>query len=189
MKLFRGTRALQARLLAFALLGAVLSLAQQPKPWRQTLDERLHYYGHRNWIVIADSAYPLQSNPGIETILSTENQIETLRHVLDDIAKTPRLRPIVYTDRELQFVPEQDAPGIDAYRQLLTGIFDLHFPNLKPNTIPHENIIHNLDEASHTFNVLIIKTNMALPYTSVFIELRAGYWSDEAERRLREKIP
>ena len=29
---------------------------------------------------------------------------------------------------------------------------------------------------------------MALPYTSVFFELRAGYWGDDAERRLREMI-
>jgi hypothetical protein len=177
------------KLALLSLLALCPLLAQTPKPWRQTLDDRLHYYGHRNWIVIADSAYPLQSNPGIETILSTENQVETVRHVLDALTKTPRLRPIVYVDRELQFVPEQDATGIEAYRQLLTGIFDLHFPNQKPATIPHETIIHNLDEASRTFNVLIIKTNMALPYTSVFIELRAGYWSDDAERRLREKIP
>ena len=26
---------------------------------------------------------------------------------------------------------------------------------------------------------------MALPYTSVFFELRAGYWGDEAEKHLR----
>ena len=52
--------------------------------------------------------------------------------------------------------------------------------------MPHEQIIHNLDEAGKAFNVLIIKTNMVLPYTSVFLELRAAYWSDEAERHLRE---
>src|SRR5665213_988847 len=43
------------------------AIAQQQKPWTMVLDERLPLYGHRNWIVIADSAYPLQSAPGIET--------------------------------------------------------------------------------------------------------------------------
>jgi hypothetical protein len=27
---------------------------------------------------------------------------------------------------------------------------------------------------------------MALPYTAVFFELKAGYWPDDAEKRLRE---
>jgi len=31
----------------------------------------------------------------------------------------------------------------------------------------------------------MIKTNLSLPYTSVFIWLDCGYWSDEAEKRLR----
>ena len=139
-----------AILIAFAILiTATTALAQTPKPWRQTLDDRLHYYGHRNWIVVADSAYPLQSAPGIETILSTENQVETVRRVLDALGKTPRLRPIVYVDRELQFVPEQDATGIEAYRQLLTGIFDLHFPNQKPAHHPTRN--HNSPTSRRSF--------------------------------------
>ncbi len=171
------------------VLLATAAAAQPAKPWRATLDDRLRIYGHRNWVVVADSAYPLQSNPAIETIFSSENQVETVRHTFESIAKISHLRAIVYTDRELQFVAEQDAVGIGAYRQLLYGTFDTYLHDQKPATIPHETIIHNLDEASKTFNVLIIKTNMALPYTSVFFELRAGYWGDDAERRLRERIP
>jgi len=30
----------------------------------------LPLFGHRNWIVVADSAYPAHSMPGIETIVS-----------------------------------------------------------------------------------------------------------------------
>jgi hypothetical protein len=183
-----GTRAFQARLVLFTLI-ATAATAQPLKPWRATLEDRLRIYGHRNWIVVADSAYPLQSNPGIETILSNENQVETVRHTFESIAKIPHLRPVVYTDRELQFVAEQDAVGIGAYRQLLSAMLNTYLHEQKPATIPHETIIHNLDEASKTFNILIVKTNMALPYTSVFFELRAGYWSDDAERRLREKVP
>jgi hydroxymethylpyrimidine pyrophosphatase-like HAD family hydrolase len=173
-------------LLSFFTLTA--AFGQTPKPWRDVLDDRLKIYGHRNWIVVADSAYPLQSNPGIETIFSTESQVETVRHVLEALRKAPHIRPIVYTDKELQFVPEQDAVGIDAYRQLLTGIFERYLPDQKPSAIAHDTVIRQLDDASKTFNVLIVKTNMALPYTSVFFELRAGYWSDEAERRLRDKM-
>lgn len=157
-------------------------------PWRQVLEERLPLFGHRNWIVIADSAYPLQSAPGIETVLSNEGQVETVRHVLFTLSKATHVRPVVYLDHELSFVPEQDAVGIGAYRQLLTGLFEKQLAGQKINTIPHEEIIHKLDEASKTFNVLIIKTNMTLPYTSVFIQLSAAYWGDLEEQRLRQQI-
>jgi hypothetical protein len=36
--------------------------------------------------------------------------------------------------------------------------------------------------------VLLLKTDLTLPYTSVFIRLDCGYWSDEAEQQLRAAI-
>ena len=158
-------------------------------PWRQTFEDRLPYYGHRNWIVITDSAYPLQSGPGIETILSNDSQIETVRHVLTVLSKDPHVRPIVYTDKEMAYVPEEEATGIGAYRQLLTGVFDSRLPGSKIEAWPHETLIRELDTAGKQFNVLIIKTNSTLPYTSVFIRLAAAYWDDAAEQRLRQRIP
>jgi len=176
-------------LICLLAAAAVASAQRGPvAPWRQVLDERLPYYGHRNWIVIADSAYPQQSGPGIETILSNESQIETVRHVLMQLAKVQHVRPVVYTDKELNYVPEEDAVGITAYRQLLTGLFEKLLPQQKVEAAPHEDIIHKLDEAGRQFNVLIIKTNMTLPYTSVFLELRAQYWGDDAEQKLRRSM-
>jgi hypothetical protein len=171
---------------AGAVLLSVLLLSATP--WRGTLEERLPLFGHRNWIVIADSAYPLQSGPGIETVTANESQIEVLRHVLFSLSKAKHVRPVVYTDNELRYVPEQDAVGITAYRQLLSGLLEKQLPGQKINTMAHEAIIHQLDEAGKTFNVLIIKTNMTLPYTSVFLELRAAYWGDQEEQRLRQAI-
>ena len=177
--------------LPLVLVSALALPAQQrPQPDRglSILEQRLPYYGHRNWIVIADSAYPLQSAPGIETILSHANQVETVKHVLAVLAKAPHVRPVVYTDKERSFVPEEDAVGIGAYRQLLAGVFESKLPGQQISTLPHEEIIHKLEEASQSFHVLIIKTNMILPYTSVFLELRAAYWGDEPEQRLRGLI-
>jgi len=174
--------------LAILSLMAITALLAQQKPWAVVLNERLPYYGHRNWIVVADSAYPLQSAPGIETVVSNQGQIETVRHVLEAVSRAPHVRPIVYTDMELAHVAEEDAPGIGAYRQLLRGVFDKLLPGQQIVEIGHNDVIKKLDEASKTFNVLIIKTNMVLPYTSVFLELRAGYWTDEAEQRLRQSI-
>jgi hypothetical protein len=37
--------------------------------------------------------------------------------------------------------------------------------------------------------VLILKTDLTLPYTSVFIELDCGYWGPEKEQALRAMMP
>jgi L-fucose mutarotase/ribose pyranase (RbsD/FucU family) len=50
--------------------------------WERLLADRLPFYGHRNWIVIADSAYPAQARDGIETIVVNVDQVRVLRHVL-----------------------------------------------------------------------------------------------------------
>lgn len=54
---------------------------------------------------------------------------------------------------------------------------------------PHEAIIHNLDAAGQLFNVLILKTTLRIPYTSIFLELECGYWNADAEKRLRKGSP
>ncbi len=108
------------------LLAAASSFAQQ-KAWRQILDERLPYFGENNWIVVADSAFPLRSSLGIETIISNDSHVNTVRHVLDLLSKQVHVRPVVHTDLELEHVAEQDAPGISAYRQLLSGLFEKFF--------------------------------------------------------------
>ena len=39
-------------------------------------------YGHRNWLVIADSAYPAQSRQAIETVVADEEQTRVLERRL-----------------------------------------------------------------------------------------------------------
>ena len=152
--------------------------------WQQAVAERIPLYGHRNWIVIADSAYPAQSSPGIETVVSSADHLEVVQAVLKALAGSKHVRPILYTDAELKYVSENDAPGITAYREQLSRAL-----GARPvSVLPHEQIITKLDEAGKTFRVLIIKTNLTLPYTSVFLQLDCGYWSADAERRLREAM-
>src|ERR1039457_2100197 len=89
--------------------------------WKTQLSDILPLFGHRNWIVVADSAFPAQSKPGIETIVSGADQLHVVQHVLDAIAACSHVRANVYADRELTFVPEIDAPGIEDYRKQLGG--------------------------------------------------------------------
>ena len=150
--------------------------------WQQRVTQQLPLLGHRNWIVIADSAYPLQSRAGIETIATGEDHLAVVNYLLGALKKSPHVRPTIYLDAELPFVPEEDAEGITAYRNELSSVV----ATMPQQSLPHEEIIRKLDKSAETFHVLILKTNMRLPYTSVFMELDCGYWSPEAEQRLRD---
>src|SRR3954452_21030834 len=175
------------QILCLALAVAVPASFAQISPghdWRRVVAERLPLYGHRNWIVVADSAYPTQSSPGIETIVADAEQAEVLQHVVARISNSKHVRPIVYTDLELSYLTETDTPGVDSYRELLSGLF----PDPKPLSLPHEQIIGNLGKAAQNFQVLIIKTRMTIPYTTVFLQLDCAYWSTDAERKLRSQM-
>ena len=49
-------------------------------------------------------------------------------------------------------------------------------------------LITLLQSANKSFDVLVIRTHTALPYSSVFLELQPGYWDNESELRLRSRI-
>lgn len=175
-------------LLVFSLLvvSSCFLAAQTAAPitWQEKVAAAMPLLGHRNWILIVDSAYPQQSAPGIETIETDAGQLEVIRHVLGEIDKSVHVRPDIMMDAELPFVPENDAPGVSDYR---TEVSDL-LRSYSVESLPHERIIANIEEASRHFNVLVLKTRLAVPYTSVFIRLDCKYWSADAEKRLRAKM-
>ncbi|HZL53124.1 MAG TPA: RbsD/FucU domain-containing protein [Terracidiphilus sp.] len=152
--------------------------------WKTHLSATMPLFGHRNWIVVADSAYPAQSKPGIETIVSGDDQLHVVQHVLDAIAACSHIRANVYADRELALVPQIDAPGIEDYRKQLDAILQ----GARVQYIPHDQIIAKLDQSAQVFRILLIKTEMTIPYTTVFFELDCGYWNADAEQRLRQVI-
>jgi len=149
--------------------------------WKESLKDRLQLYGHRNWLVIADSAYPAQSRRAIETIVVDQEQVTVLEETLAILGGCKHIEPNIYTDKELNFIGDDDAPGISSYRQKLGALLKGH----QVRTLPHEEIISTLDRVGEKFRVLLIKTNMRIPYTSVFLELECGYWNPDAEKRLR----
>jgi L-fucose mutarotase/ribose pyranase (RbsD/FucU family) len=152
--------------------------------WERLLADRLPFYGHRNWIVIADSAYPAQARDGIETIVVNVDQVRVLRHVLSMLDASIHVRPILFLDKELGFIDENVVPGIGPYRAKVEDFSR----NREVHSLPHEQIIGKLDEAGQTFKVLIIKTTMTMPYTSVFLQLDCAYWGPEAEQKLRASM-
>ena len=152
--------------------------------WEQVLVERLPLYGHRNWVVIADSAYPAQASEGVETIVAGADQITVLGKVFALLGECKHINPTIYTDQELNSVSEADAGGVTAYRGQLERL--LRGQNVR--VLPHEEIISRLDRVGQMFRVLLIKTSMCIPYTSVFFQLECGYWNAEAEKRLRASM-
>jgi L-fucose mutarotase/ribose pyranase (RbsD/FucU family) len=149
--------------------------------WEEILKDRLQLYGHRNWLVIADSAYPAQSRQGIETIVADEEQTAVLDRVFAILRTCRHIKPRIYSDEELGFVHEQDAPGINSYREKLGSLLEGH----EMCILRHEEIISRLDQVGERFRVLLIKSNMRIPYTSLFLELECRYWNTHAEERLR----
>ncbi len=173
----------------FAILVLVaLSPAQsnsRPLPvWRAKLAEAMPLMGHRNWILVVDSAYPLQISPGVETVETNDGQIDVVRTVLGAIERSSQVRPVVFMDAELPFITDEDAPGVTTYR---TEIMPL-LADYPLEQKPHEKIIADVDEAGKTFHVLVLKTNMTIPYTSVFIRLDCKYWTADQEKSLRSKM-
>jgi L-fucose mutarotase/ribose pyranase (RbsD/FucU family) len=167
------------------MMSGMVATAQAPaSDWQNRVGQILPLMGHRNWIMIVDSAYPLQSSAGVETIETNEDQIEVIRKVLSAVDGSIHVRPIIYMDAELPFVPEKDAPGVAAYRE---GIKSL-FKGQTITSLPHEQIIAKVDEVGKTFHIVVLKTTMTVPYTSVFLQLNCKYWSDEAESNLRKAM-
>ena len=152
--------------------------------WQAELARFIPLFGHRNWIVIVDSAYPAHSNPGIVTIATFAEQLDVLRQVLNEIRKCGHIRAQVYTDSELKMVAEQDAPGVDAYR---LGLGQL-LKTCETEERAHEEIISELDHDAAVFQILVLKTTLQIPYTSVFLRLDCGYWTSGAEARLRDRM-
>jgi hypothetical protein len=165
------------------MAGGALALKTQNR-WEQKVADQLPLMGHRNWIVIVDSAYPLQTSSGVETIETGEDQLTVLDRVLGAIKDSRHVRPLVYIDAELEYVPESEAPGVDRYREQMRE----RLAGLPGEPVLHESLIKRLNQAGESFSVLVLKTTMTIPYTSVFLELDCKYWGAVAEASLRKRM-
>jgi hypothetical protein len=169
--------------LTFGLLALLVisAAAQAQSQWQQKVNEELPLMGHRNWIVIVDSAYPLQTSPGIETIETNSDHLAVMDFVMQSLKTSKHVRPIVHLDKELEYLSDSDAPGVGHYRDELKQ----HLHGLPADSVLHEILIEQLNETGKTFHVLVLKTTMTIPYTSMFVQLDCQYWSAESEAKLR----
>jgi hypothetical protein len=152
--------------------------------WKAVLAKRLPLLGHRNWIGVVDSAYPLQIAPGIEMVATGAAHDVVLKTVLEAVIKAPHVRPLLRIDAELAALNEGFTPGIDALRKKLAPLL----AEAPVSALPHDEIIRQLDAAARLFRVVLFKTTLDIPYTSIFIELDCGYWSEADEHSLRATL-
>lgn len=168
--------------LFFFLMTANTCQAQQTSEraaWETTLAEKMPLLGHRNWIVITDMAYPLQSGAGITTLFADEPYIEVLRKVKAQIDAAPHVFAHVYHDLELEYISEADMPGVDALRREMAEIC-----GSEQQSVLHETLLERMDAAGKLYNIVIIKTPLTMAYTSTFFELDCAYWNGDKQTRL-----
>jgi hypothetical protein len=170
--------------LGAALLVCACADLRPENAWRGAVDRQAAQLGYRNWIVIAESSFPAQNRPGIRQVTAPVEIPEALDYVLHALEQTEDLRPHVYVTRELRAVENDYAPGIDELRKNIQ--VSLH--GRETTELDQQSLLTLLEDATRSFDVLVIRTQSALPYSSVFLELQPGYWDEASESRLRDKI-
>jgi L-fucose mutarotase/ribose pyranase (RbsD/FucU family) len=152
--------------------------------WQAAVQRQAGQLGYRNWIVIAEASFPAHSRPGVRQVTAPVDIPDALDYVLKTLEQTETVRPQIYVSRELRSVENDFAPGIDELRKSLKNSFHGH----EPTELDQQSLLTLLEDANRSFDVLVIRTTTALPYSSVFLELQPGYWDVDSETRLRERI-
>ena len=173
----------------FVILGLTLSslgcgLTHHDNAWKIAVAKQAGQLGYRNWIVIAEASLPAQNRVGSHQVSADVDIPEVLDYVLKTLEQTQHVRPQLYLTRELRSLDNGFTPGIDEHRHRVNQALRAR----ETTEIEQQSLLTLLEDANRSFDVLVIRTPTALPYTSVFLELQPGYWDAESESRLRERI-
>lgn len=152
--------------------------------WKGSVNQQVNQLGYRNWIVISEASFPAHSRAGVRQVNANAEVPEVVDYILNALERTQHVRPRVYLTREVRAVENDFAPGIDDMRKRIAESLHGH----EPTELDQQSLITLLESANQSYDVLVIRTPTALPYTSVFLELQPGYWDAESEERLRQKI-
>jgi len=152
--------------------------------WEDEFQQKLPLLGHRNWVLVVDKAFPLQSAQGMTVINTGEQLPDVLQYVIGSISTSSHVKPIVFTDLEFAQITEDLSPGVDALKKSIST----SLKNYPQNTLLHNDVFAKLDSASNLFEVLVLKTESTIAYSSVFIQLDCAYWNAEKEKKLRSRL-
>lgn len=176
---------------AFLILALIFLVACTPKStdknnasWQTQLDEQLPVLGHRNWILIVDKAFPVQNSEGIVTINTGEKLLPVLKYTLAKLGQSTHVKPIIFTDTELNFITPAQVMGINQFRDSLQN----EIKNFDVQNIRHDSVFVRIDKASKLFRIVVLKTEETIPYSSVFLQLDCKYWSAEKQLQLEQAM-
>ena len=94
--------------------------------WKDILQNDLHLLGHRNWILVVDKAFPEQSSAGMKYMYVEQDLLPTLEYVLQALDGSSHVKPIIYQDKELSFITEEQVQGIEQFRSNAAKLLRLH---------------------------------------------------------------
>jgi len=152
--------------------------------WKSQLNIQLPLLGHRNWILVVDKAFPAQNAAGIVTINTGEPLLPVLQYTLKQINASTHVKPIIFTDKELNYISVAQVPEIEKFK---TKLFEI-IPKEQAQTMLHDSVFVKIAKASELFRIVVLKTEQVIPYSSVFLQLDCKYWPAEDEKLLRESI-
>jgi len=152
--------------------------------WKTQLNLQLPLLGHRNWILVVDKAFPAQNAAGVVTINTGEPLLPVLQYTLDQIKSSTHVKPLIFTDKELNYITVAQVPEIEKFK---TKLFEM-IPKEQAQTMLHDSVFVKIAKASELFRIVVLKTEQVIPYSSVFLQLDCKYWPAENEKQLRESM-
>jgi D-ribose pyranose/furanose isomerase RbsD len=152
--------------------------------WQEKIDSEISQLGANNWIVVTEKAYPIINNLGVKVIDTGVTLPEALAYVFEAIESQGHVWPRIYSLKEFEFVEEDFAPGIKE----LAAKRESALAARKSQTITKKTSEMMLKVAMNDFRILVVKTESAYPYSSIFMELDCGYWNSESEQALNVKM-
>lgn len=152
--------------------------------WKKQLSLQLPLLGHRNWILVVDKAFPAQNAEGIVTINTGEELLPVLQYTLEQINSSTHVKPLIFTDKELNYITVAQVPEIEKFKTRLFKII----PKEQAQTMLHDSVFVKIAKASELFRIVVLKTEQVVPYSSVFLQLDCKYWPAENEKLLRESM-
>ena len=178
---------LRALLLVLLLPGCSFSgrhSVSSPPAWGETVSREVNALGIQNWIIIAEASFPVVSRRGVRTIVIDAEIPEVLDFVKEELRKSETLKLSFNTARELPFVENDKAPGIDHFRRQLA----VSLNGEQVRVLDHRSLSLLAHSDSSKYAVLVLKTKTILPYSNVFIDLDSGFWDRESEDQLRRAM-
>jgi len=159
-------------------------IAPKVEAWREKLAEEVADLGANNWILVTEKAFPIPEAAGVHVVHANATLPESLAAVFDAIDSEGHIWPRIYRLREFQHVKEDYAPGIGKLEKQIKEVL----AERESQEVTKLTTDLLLKKAMKDFRVLIIKSESAYPYCSLYMQLDSGYWNGVSEDALREHM-